>query len=52
MPCLGTAIPAFKGVGSDLVSAVGTAVAWIEGSALITIADVILTNIFQRSSER
>ena len=43
---LGTAIPCL-GVGAgNGVDAIGTALIWIEGTALISISDVIITKLF------
>ena len=45
---ISTLVPSFKNVTTDFVDAVGTIIAWSEVSALMTVADVIITNIRNR----
>ena len=45
---LGTAIPSLGAAAANFADAVGTALIWIEGSAIIVIADVIITNLFSQ----
>ena len=46
---MGTAVPGFKNPATDVVDAVGSITIWGEASALITISDVIVTNIIEAS---
>ena len=46
---MGTAVPGFKKPATDVVDAVGSITIWGEASALITISDVIVTNIIEAS---
>lgn len=45
MTGLGTAIPAFGNGAKNVIDAVGTALIWAEGAALITSAEIVLTNL-------
>ena len=49
---LGTAIPKIGSATVDTVDAIGTAVAWCEGSALITCGDVIATNAYNKAHKQ
>ena len=46
---LGTAIPCLGSATKNAVVAIGTALIWTEASALVSIADAIITNLFKSS---
>ena len=46
MSAVSAAVPAIGTAAGEIVDAIGTAVVWSEASALIAVADIICTNIF------